>query len=88
MNTKKCSDVMTENLVFVTPGDTVSKVAQLMKREDIGPVLIVDNEQSKKLVGIVTDRDLAIKVVGRDARCPKYKSGRCNDAETHYLPCR
>lgn len=64
MNTKKCRDVMTEDLVFCTPEDTVSKVAQLMKREDIGPVLIVDNERSKTLVGIVTDRDLALKVVG------------------------
>jgi CBS domain-containing protein len=70
MNTKKCRDVMTENLVFCTPEDTVSKVAQLMKREDIGPVLIVDNERSKKLVGIVTDRDLALKVVG-EGRDPK-----------------
>jgi len=64
MNTKKCRDVMTEDLVFCTPADTVSEVAKLMKREDIGPVLIVDNKQSKTLVGIVTDRDLAIKVVG------------------------
>ena len=70
MNTKKCRDVMTEELVFCTPGDTVSKVAQLMKREDIGPVLIVDNERSKTLVGIVTDRDLALKVVG-EGRDPK-----------------
>jgi CBS domain-containing protein len=68
MNTKKCHDVMTENLVFATPEDTVSDVAKLMKREDIGPVLIVDNERARTLVGIVTDRDLAIKVVaeGRD----------------------
>ena len=64
MNTKKCRDVMTEDLVFCTPGDTVSEVARMMKQEDIGPVLIVDNKQSKTLVGIVTDRDLAIKVVG------------------------
>jgi len=70
MNTKKCRDVMTEDLVFCTPGDPVSKVAQLMKREDIGPVLIVDNERSKTLVGIVTDRDLALKVVG-EGRDPK-----------------
>jgi CBS domain-containing protein len=70
MNTKKCRDVMTENLVFCTPEDTVSKVAQMMKREDIGPVLIVDNARSKKLVGIVTDRDLALKVVG-EGRDPK-----------------
>lgn len=82
MNTKKCRDVMTENLVFSTPGDTVSKVAQLMKREDIGPVLIVDNEQSKKLVGIVTDRDLAIKVVG-EGRDPQ--NTRVEDVMTRKL---
>ena len=34
----------------------------------IGPVPIIENEQTKKLVGIVTDRDLALKIVaeGRD----------------------
>ena len=65
---KKARDVMTKDLVYASPQDTVSHVAQLMKREDIGPVLIVDNEESKRLVGIVTDRDLALKVVaeGRD----------------------
>jgi CBS domain-containing protein len=59
----KCSDVMTENVVYSMPGDTVSAVAQLMKQEDIGPVLIVDNDDSKTLVGIVTDRDLVLKVI-------------------------
>jgi CBS domain-containing protein len=70
---KKCSDVMTENLVYSSPEDTVSHVAQLMKKEDIGPVLIVDNQDSKRLVGIVTDRDLALKVVaeGRDPQTTK-----------------
>ena len=62
---KKCSDVMTKDLVYSSPSDIVSDVAQMMKKEDIGPVLIVNNEdQGKRLVGIVTDRDLAIKVVG------------------------
>lgn len=61
---KKCSDVMTENLVYCMPDNTVMEAAQLMKKEDIGPVLIVDNDSNKTLVGIVTDRDLALKVVG------------------------
>jgi len=61
---KTCSDIMTEDLVYCLPEDMVSEVAKLMKKEDIGPVLIVDNDQAKKLVGIVTDRDLALKVVG------------------------
>jgi CBS domain-containing protein len=70
---KKCSDIMTESLVYSSPEDTVSNVAQLMKTEDIGPVLIIDNEASNRLVGIVTDRDLALKVVaeGRDPQKTK-----------------
>ena len=61
---KKCSDVMTKQLVCCVPGDMVSTAAQLMETEDIGPILIVEDKQSNKLVGIVTDRDLALKVVG------------------------
>jgi CBS domain-containing protein len=67
---KKCSDVMTKDVVTCSPGDSVMEVAQLMKKEDIGPVLIVENDESKTLVGIVTDRDLVLKVVaeGQDAK--------------------
>ncbi len=70
---KKCSDIMTENLVYCMPDEPVSKAAQLMKKEDIGPVLVVNNGREKTLVGIVTDRDLALKVVGegRDPRDTK-----------------
>jgi CBS domain-containing protein len=63
MNTKKCRDIMTKDVVCGTSQSTVSEVARLMKSEDIGPVLIVDNEQSKTLIGIVTDRDLVLKVI-------------------------
>jgi CBS domain-containing protein len=63
-----CSDVMTKNPVSALPTDTVVNVAQLMKERDIGPVPIVEDKVTKKLIGIVTDRDLALKVVaeGRD----------------------
>ena len=60
---KKCSDVMTKDVVTCTSENTIVDVARLMKTEDIGPVLIVDNEQSKTLVGIVTDRDIVVKVI-------------------------
>jgi CBS domain-containing protein len=50
------------------PGDSASKAAQLMREEDVGPIPIVD--ESKRLIGIVTDRDLAITIVadGKDSR--------------------
>jgi len=67
---KKCNEVMTKNPVCCLPNDTVSKVAQLMKSKDFGSVPIIENEQTKKLIGIVTDRDLALKIVaeGRDPK--------------------
>jgi CBS domain-containing protein len=61
---------MTKDLVTATPEDTIVDVAQLMKNEDIGPVLVVDNNDSKTLVGIITDRDIVLKVIadGQDPR--------------------
>ena len=60
---KTCSDIMTKDLVTCTSEDSIVEVAQLMKNEDIGPVLIVDNDDTRTLVGIVTDRDIVIKVI-------------------------
>jgi len=54
----------------------VVKVAQLMKRENIGPIPVIENEETRKLVGIVTDRDLALKIVaeGLDAKSTKVEA--------------
>lgn len=84
---KKCSDIMTKDLVYSHPTDTVDDVAKLMKKEDIGPVLIVEKgDQGKRLVGIVTDRDLAIKVVG-EGRDPK-KTKVADVMTTKMVTCR
>ena len=66
---KKCKDVMTEDLVCCLPGDMAMKAAELMKSGNIGPILVIENEQTQKLVGIVTDRDLALRIIadGLDA---------------------
>jgi len=73
---KKCSEVMTKNPVCCLPTDMAADAAQLMKRENIGPIPVIENKQTKKLVGIVTDRDLALKVVadGLDAKLTKVES--------------
>jgi CBS domain-containing protein len=72
----KCDVVMTKNPVCCLPNDMVAKVAQLMKRENIGPIPVIENEETRKLVGIVTDRDLALKIVaeGRDAKSTKVEA--------------
>ena len=68
-NEKKCVDVMTKDPVCCLPADTAVKAAQLMKESDAGSIPVVESEQTKKLIGIVTDRDLALKVVA-EARDP------------------
>lgn len=76
MNMKKCNEVMTKNPVCCLPNDSVAEAAQLMKRENIGSIPVIKNEQNRKLVGIVTDRDLALKIVaeGRDAKSTKVEA--------------
>ena len=68
-----CSEVMTKDPSCCLPSDTAFDAAQLMKTEDVGPIPIVGDKQTKKLEGIVTDRDLAMKVVaeGLDPKTTK-----------------
>ena len=65
-----CGQVMTHDLVFCLASDTVERAAQLMREEDVGSLPVIESHLNKKLLGIITDRDIALKVVadGRDAR--------------------
>jgi CBS domain-containing protein len=69
----KCNEVMTKKPVCCLPNDTVIKAAELMKSRNIGSVLVIENEQTQRLVGIVTDRDLALRLVaeGGDPKSTK-----------------
>lgn len=65
-----CKDIMTPNPSCCLPSDSVAIAAQIMRRNDVGPVLVVSDHEENRLVGIVTDRDLALKIIadGRDAQ--------------------
>lgn len=58
-----CRDVMTEDPVYCFPTDSVVRAAQLMNREDVGLIPVVTDDDARRLVGVVTDRDLAIRLV-------------------------
>lgn len=60
---KRCDEVMTNNPVCCLPNDTVVKAAKLMKSGNVGSIPVIDNDKTRKLVGIVTDRDLVMKIV-------------------------
>jgi CBS domain-containing protein len=58
-------EVMTADPRTVAPSDTIADAAQQMREGDVGDILVVENGQ---LAGILTDRDIVVRVVadGRD----------------------
>jgi CBS domain-containing protein len=80
----RCEEIMTRNPVCVMPHETVDHAAQIMQREDVGSLPVVDGEHSQHLVGIVTDRDLAMRVVaeGREPRSTPVEQAMSRDVVT------
>jgi CBS domain-containing protein len=66
----KIKHVMTKDPTCCLPSDTAQRAASIMRDEDAGVVPVIDDEQGRKIVGVVTDRDLCMNVVaeGRDPR--------------------
>ena len=73
---KKCSEVMTKSPVCCLPNAMAADVAELMNSGNIGSIPVIENEQTKKIIGIVTDRDLTLKIVakGLDAKSTKVEA--------------
>lgn len=59
----KVREVMTANPVCCLPTDTAQKVAQIMRDNNVGSVPVVSDQESRKLVGMITDRDICCSVV-------------------------
>lgn len=57
----KCKDVMLTLVFKCDLNSTITECAQLMRDEHLGFVPILD--EKRKVVGVVTDRDIAIRVV-------------------------
>jgi CBS domain-containing protein len=53
-------DVMTSNPCTIDAGKSVAYAAKMMREEDVGLAPIVEGD---KLIGMLTDRDIAIRVV-------------------------
>lgn len=57
----KASDIMTPHPACVTPADSAERVAQLMVEHDCGALPVVSSHDDHRLMGMVTDRDLAVR---------------------------
>lgn len=64
---KKIADVMTRGAEIVDPNDTIESAAKRMEQEDVGFLPVGEND---KLIGMITDRDIAVRAVahGKEPR--------------------
>ena len=59
----KAKEIMSKTPSVVTPDTSVQEAARMMQTEDVGVLPVVDSQGSRRLVGLITDRDIAIRVV-------------------------
>jgi len=56
----KVRDIMSRDVAALAPSNTITEVAQQMRLLNVGSLPLVQNE---RLVGVITDRDIVLRVV-------------------------
>lgn len=59
----KARDLMTPDPARVTPSDSLQRVSQLMAEHDCGLIPVVTAADQSSLIGVVTDRDIAVRAM-------------------------
>ena len=73
-------DVMSTNVQLARPGDTIEQAARAMAHLDVGFLPVTDED---RLIGVVTDRDIAIRAVAL-GKAPSTPIGEVMTTEVRY----
>jgi CBS domain-containing protein len=77
----KVGEVMTRDVELVSPEDSIRTAANIMKDIDAGAVLV---GQEDRIVGVLTDRDIAIRAVA-EGKSPETKVQEGMTPEVRYV---
>ncbi len=61
----KVGDIMTKKVVVVPMGASLLDAAKLMRKNEIGSIIIVEGVEGKRAKGIITERDIVHKVIAK-----------------------
>ena len=59
----KAREIMTPDPEVVTPEEPISRAATIMRDYNVGIVPVVSDPDSRNLIGLITDRDIAVRHV-------------------------
>jgi len=71
------ASVMTEAPVCCTPKSSLVEVARMMVEHDCGQIPVVENMATRKLAGVITDRDITTRVVATGVDSSQANAGDC-----------
>ncbi|WP_112180733.1 MULTISPECIES: CBS domain-containing protein [Paraliobacillus] len=56
---KTVKDIMTQDVTYCSPDDSLIKAAEMMKQHNVGAIPVC--QDNKEIMGMVTDRDLVLR---------------------------
>jgi CBS domain-containing protein len=78
----RVADVMSKDVKLASPEDTVQQAARVMSEQDTGVLPVGEND---RLVGMVTDRDLAVRALAAGKDPSKTKLREVMSGEPRYV---
>lgn len=61
----RARDIMCQNPQCCTPDISIKEAAQMMERSDCGAIPVIEEGEKRKAVGVITDRDIAIRAIAK-----------------------
>ena len=61
----RASEIMTPDPTCCAPDTPLTEVARLMIENDCGEIPVVESKDSRKLMGVITDRDIVVRAVAK-----------------------
>ncbi|MFW6060769.1 MAG: CBS domain-containing protein [Phycisphaeraceae bacterium] len=74
-------DFMTEAVYCCTPETSLRDVARTMAERDVGCLPVVSDQDSRKLIGMLTDRDIVTRTLAQDRNPWELSAGDCMTGE-------
>jgi CBS domain-containing protein len=63
------ADIMAKSPAVTTPDTPLPEIARMMVEHDCGAIPVVDSREDPRPIGIVTDRDIVVRVLA-EGNCP------------------
>jgi CBS domain-containing protein len=78
---QRIASVMSGNIECCEPATDLTDVARMMDEQNCGAIPVVESTDSMKPIGIVTDRDIVIRIVARNQNPLEMSAGDCMSSD-------